>query len=246
MNKWFSVKTLVALSTSALLVACGGGGGSSGGSSGPVVSTDTFQLKTAYNNILWNTSPSSFTLSGSVIAAGSTYQVSGSGTVSRGSLLSSSFEGKPGYSKYYSTSGTVTVNGVTRPANASYTDYVDLNYVPLGMSGSSEYMVVTSANQVPVTAKVNDSGTWYQGNRYLNSSKITLLGTRVVSYAMLPDTANTAILSVVITDKDKQGKTTYTDTNRYRMTPAGVVTLLTEQAVIDDGSESSNVTATFR
>lgn len=194
---------------------------------------------------MWNTSPSTFTVSGSITSGGSTYPVTGNGTTRRGSLISSSFQGTPGYSKTYTTTGSVTVNGVTRPASASYTDYVDVNYVPLGMSGD-EFVVVTSANQVPVTAKVNDSGSWYQATRYASSSKVTVLGTRAVTYALLPDTASTAILSLVITDKDVKGKTVFTDTNRYRMTPAGLVTPLTEQAITDNGVEVTNVTATFQ
>lgn len=241
------IKKIALITSVAMLSACGGGsGGSSSSTSGPVVSTDTFQVKTAYNNVLWNTNSSSFTLSGNVVTGGTTYPVTGSGNVNRSALTGSTFEGIPGYKKIYTTIGSFTVNGTTRPASVSYTDYVNANYTPTGMISTAEYVVVTSASEVPVTAKVNDSAQWYTANRYTSSSKTKLLGTRTATYALLPDTASTAILTVVITDKNNSGKTTFTNTSRIRITPPGAITPLTEQEFRDNGTEVLNVTYTFQ
>ena len=226
-------KLLGAALVTATLAACGGGSGggnSSSTPSGPVVSNETFQVRTAYNNNLIDTGTVSFKASGNYVTGGNSYPVTGSGSTTFGALTSSSFGGVPGYSKTTVTTGSVTVNGSTSSLASTGTQYVDLNYVPLGNSGS-EYVVVTSANPVPVTAKVNDTGNWYSANRYTNSSKTTLLGTRSVSFALLPDTASTAIMTIITTDKNTQGTTTSTYTTRSKITPAGVMTRISEQGV---------------
>lgn len=212
------------------LIACGGGSGGSSSPSGPVVSNETFQVKTAYNNSLLDTGTTSFRASGNYVTGGNTYPVTGSGSTTLGALTSSSFQGTPGYSKTSVITGSVTINGQTRPLASTSTQYVDLNYNPLGNSGD-EFTEVTTSNPVPVTAKVNDTGNWYQANRYTNSSKNTLLGTRSVSFALLPDTATTAILTIITIDKNTQGTTTSTYTTKSRITPAGVMTRLSEQGV---------------
>lgn len=241
MTYWFNVKKFAALSTTALLIACGGGGGGSTPAAGPVVSTDNFQLKTAYDNIVLETGSKAFTITGNFISNGIATPVNGNGTVTRGALQSSSWEGRFAYSKVTSTA---VMGGNISPVSITSTSYVDANYNPLG-SSDLEYVDVTSYNQMPVTAKVNYSANFTQANRYTTSAKTTLLGTRSTSIKLDPDTASTAILVVEVIDKDTSGLITSIGNKKYRMTPTGVLTALTETAVVYAGSTTKTLNFTY-
>lgn len=239
MIKLFNLKTVAVLSTTALLLACGGGSGgsSSGNASGPVKSTDTFQLKTAYNNYLLASDSQSYT---ATVAGPGQYQETGSGTITRSTLTSSSWEGSFAYKK------TMTNTGSSSGGSVNYTemDYVDSNYNPLGSTTPDEYIDVTSYNQIPVTAKVDYSAVWYVANRYKNSLKTTQYGNRTTTIALEPDSATTAILAITSVDKDVVGKTTVVQTARFRMTPAGVLTRLSDtgQLYLDQGVQTVKIT----
>lgn len=221
--------TILALTlATTFLAACGGGGGNGGLPAAPVTSTETFQVRAAYINYLNDTRTLPFTLSGST----SGLPVSGSGSLTQSSLTSSSFEGFSALQKTSTVNASLTANGMTVPFSSTLISYVDSNYVPLG-SVNDEYLVVTGAATIPVTGKVNDTGIWFSANRYSSSFKISLLGTEVVSYALLPDTASTALLNIIQVDKNLSGATTLTTTLRFRISPAGELTRLSEQAIDD-------------
>lgn len=118
-----------ALSLSLLftLSACGGGGGGGATSTGPVASTETFQLRTAYVNYVTETRSLPFTVTGT----SSGYSVTGSGTATQGSLTSTTFESQAALQKTTTVTGSITANGVTTPLSSSNTTYVDSNYNPL-------------------------------------------------------------------------------------------------------------------
>lgn len=208
----------LALVMSVALTGCGGGGGG-GGASGPVTSTELFQLRTAYVNSFNGSSSLPLTLSGT----SSNYAVSGTGTITDSAPINGSFESASALQKNSTLTFTFTANGVTSSNATSGSSYVDSNYLPLGSSGS-EYSVITSTNPIPVTARVGDTGTWSTANRYTNSSKLSLLGTTSTTYVLEPDTATTALLKIIDTDKNTAGVTVSTVIETYRITPAGAVT----------------------
>lgn len=227
---------LTATLTATFLAACGGGGGDAGvPAPTPVVSTDTFQLKTAYINHFNDTSSHPFTVSGTV----SGFVVTGTGTVTQSAVTNGLFEGATALQKTSTVTGSFVANGVPFSLAATETAYVDSNYVAKGWTGD-EYVVVTSAATVPDTAKVNDTGLWHTSNRYADSTKTTLLGTSVVSFALAPDTATTALLKITQVDKDTLGSTVMTATANFRMTPAGGLTRLSETGV--DGTTTLTLT----
>jgi hypothetical protein len=239
MRNWFNVKTIAALSTSALLVACGGGsgGGGSNGSNGPVKSTETFQLKTAYNNYLLGSGSQSYTAS---VTGPGQYSNGGSGVMTRSTLSSSTWEGSFAYKKSTTNVGASSEG----PINYTQYEYVDTNYNPLGTTNPDEYIDVTSYNQIPVTAKVDYSAVWYVANRYKNALKTTQYGTRTTTVTLEPDTASTAILAITLTDKDVVGKTVQVETDRYRITPAGLLTPInvTGTSYLDQGVQTVKIT----
>jgi hypothetical protein len=223
-NQYLSrVLTLTLLSA---LSACGGGGGGSTASTGPVASTETFQLRTAYVNYVTETRSLPFTVTGTT----SGNSVTGSGTATQGALTSATFESQAAQQKTTTITGSVTANSVTTPLSSTSTTYVDSNYNPLGSSGT-DYTVVTNGTSIPTTSRVNDTGTWYSTIRYTSSTKVTQRGTGTVSYVLEPDTASTALLKIIITEKNNSNTETSRSTVTFRMTPAGALTRISETGV---------------
>lgn len=205
--------------------ACGGGGGSTA-PTGPVASTETFQLRTAYVNYVTETRSLPFTVTGTT----SGQSVTGSGTATQGALTSATFESQAAQQKTTTVTGSITANGTTIPLSSSSTTYVDSNYNPLGISGT-DYAVVTSGTSIPTTARVNDTGNLYSTIRYASSTKATLRGTQTVSYVLEPDTASTALLKIISTERDSYNTVTSNSTTTFRMTPAGALTRISETSV---------------
>jgi hypothetical protein len=221
----------LALTVSLALSACGGGGGDNSASAGPVTSSETFQLRTAYVNYVKETRSLPFTVTGT--SSGTKF--TGSGTATQGALTSATFESQAAQQKTSTISGSITVNGVTQPISSSSTTYVDSNYNPLGSSGS-DYSVVTGSASIPNTARVNDTGTWYSTIRYASSTKAILRGTETVSYVLEPDTASTALLKIIISKKDTSNNLTSSTTVTFRIKPDGTLTRISESNV--EGSTS--------
>lgn len=211
------IKYAAAVAAITLLAACGGGGG---GSSGPVTSTETFQVRTALTNYLINTATYTGTISGTY----SSNPVTGTMVVTQGSLGAGTFEGQSALSKATTATGNIVVNGTNVPSAVTTTMFFDSNYVPLGESGGTDYEVVTGAVTIPTTARVGDTGNLYSVNRYSSSSKALLRGTKQVSYVLEPDTATTAIFKLIEVEKDTSNITTSTSTSSFQITPSGGIT----------------------
>jgi hypothetical protein len=223
------ILSLAVTALALLLTACGGGGGS--GSTAPVSSTETFQLRTAWVNYITDTRSLPFTVTGT--ASGTS--VTGSGTLTQGSLSSTVFESRSALRKTSVITGSISGGGQTYPLGITTTSYIDSNYNPLGSSGP-EYVVTASGNTIPLTAQVNDTGIWYQSVRYTSSSKTSRLGTATTAFVLEPDTASTALLKIINTEKDTYGTTTSTNTVTFRMTPTGSLTRLSEVGSEDNTS----------
>ena len=213
----------------ALIAACGGGGSGGTPAPVPVTSTDIFQVKTAFVNYFNDSRSLPFTISGTI----SGVSVSGSGTLTQSGVTAGSFEGLPVLQKVSTVTATVLVNGTPLTTAESTTSYADSNYVPKG-SSNGEYRVIGNAVNIPDTALVNDTGVWYTEDIYLASDKVSFLGTSVTSFVMMPDTASTAILKIIQTDRDTSGNVTLIATITFRMTPAGELTRLAEAGLDGD------------
>ena len=207
----------------------------SGSSASPTSSTEIFQLRAGYASYLASAGTKPFTLAGTA----SGISISGSGTSSAGNLSSTTFEGQSAQAQTTTTTGTLTANGQSTPLTATSTTYVDGNYNPLGFDGS-QYEVVTSSISIPTTARVNDSAVWYQSTRYTDSSKTTVLGTTTASFVLEAETAFTALLKIIEVERNTSNTVTSTNTITFRMTPAGVLTRLSETLV--EGTTSLTVT----
>lgn len=217
------IKTLAAVGALSLMTACGGGGG---GAAAPVASTDTFPLTTILANSLQSSSKA-FTITGTSNGA----TITGSGTATRGSLSAGTFEGTAAQQRTTTVTGSFTINGSTFALNSSSVSWVDSNNLPVGESGGDDYVVVTGTPTVPATVRVNDTGTIYTANRYTDSTKIGLVGTLTVTYVVEPDTASTAMLTLIRTERDSLNVIESTNSAQVRITPAGALTYIKETSV---------------
>jgi hypothetical protein len=221
-------KFFITALSSIIFSGCGGGGSVA---PAPVTSTSAFQLQAANANSFLQTSTASFSISGSYNGV----SISGGGTVTRGNATAASFEGRNGFQKVITTTGSFTANGTTIPLTTTGTTYVDSNFFPLGNTGT-QYMVVQGAVNIPATARVNDAGNLFTANIYSSSAKTALLGTQAVSFVLAPDTENTALLKIIYVSKDNTNATTSTETTISRVTPAGVVTYISDTVTYPNGS----------
>lgn len=240
-------KSLVAaLSVSSLLFlpACGGGGGDNPVAPTPPTTPVDYPLRTAFVNQLTMTGSSAFKVTGNYVETGSPQPITGSGTANWGAMMAAVFEAKPAQKKATTVLGSISVSSTTVPMNSTQYMYYDSNYNPLGYDGV-EYGVVTSSNQLPVTAKVGDTGSWYTANRYTTSAKTKLLGTSSTSYVVQADTATTAFLTLIDTEKDTTGMTTMTVTAKYRMTTTGALTAIDQTGVAYGTNPTSITTMTI-
>jgi hypothetical protein len=218
------LKLLTATAVFSLLSACGGGGG---GVSGPIASSESFSLVKLWTNMLTTPSTNNVTISGTVNGAPAT----GSGTNTFSGLSAGTFEGMPAQKQTQTFAVSLVTNGQTIPINERFDTWVDSNYAPKGESGGDNYVVITVVGTLPTAARVNDTGTLYTANRYANSTKATLLGTRTATYVIEADTASTALASLVIEDKNTSNVTINKSTAQLRITPNGTFTRIKESIV---------------
>ena len=235
-----NLKCAIAFSTFAFLAACGGGGSSTPTNTGPVASTATFNLLVANAEYSKKSSTTKFTISGTT---GAGVSVTGSGTGTTGTPSSATFEGKPALKSTSVLVGSWSGNGKTIPLNSSSDSFMDSNYLPLGSSGS-EYEVITGTPTLPTAARVNDTGSIYTANRYTNSSKTTLLGTKTIAYVIEADTASTALVTLINTEKDTTGKTTSVFSEQFRITTANILTPVKDTGF--DYTTGLNLTLTYQ
>lgn len=229
------IARVLAMAATVFIAACGGGGDSGSGTGGPVVSTETFQFRTAYINSISTAGSENFTISGTVFG----FPAVGSGTLTISGLSAATFEGAAAQQVSTSIIVNATVGGVSAPSAGTSLAYVDANYNPLGGGGSDgqEYFVVVpGSGTIPATAKINDTGIAYTATLYTSSDKSTPVGTRVASYLLAADTASTALLRLTSVDKNLAGVTVSTSTSEYKMTPAGGLTHIKDTEVLPTGS----------
>ena len=218
------LKLLTATAVFSLLSACGGGGG---GVSGPVASTESFSLTKMWANYLTTPSTNNVTISGTANGV----PVTGTGTNTLSNLSAGTFESMPAQKQTQTIAVTLVLNGQTIPVNEKIDTWVDSNNTPKGQSGGDDYVVVTALGTLPSAARVNDTGNLFTANRYASSTKAILRGTRTASYVVEADTASTALVSLIIEDKNTSNVTTNKSTEQLRITPTGTFTRIKETSV---------------
>jgi hypothetical protein len=231
------IRKILTISTLFILAACGGGGGG-GGVITPVASTSSFPLFTIHVNTLQPMS-NAFSVSGTIEGIA----VTGSGTATRGGLSAGTFEGAPQLQRTIAVTGSISANGQSAPLNSSAIDWYDSNYLPLGNTGGEDYVVVLGNAVIPTSVRVNDTGTVYTATRWSNSSKTFSRGTEVISYVVEADTASTALLTLILTEKDTNNTTLSISSQQFRIRPDGTFTRIKETII--DYSDNISFTLTY-
>lgn len=221
------IRRALMLAASSALVACGGGGGGPAPVVGPVASTSLFQFRDGWINSVNLTSTQSFAVSGTV----SGQAITGSGTVTRGSVTDATFEGVAGLQRTGTVVATIRAGTTNVPYTSTSTSFFGKDYIPLGATTATSYSVVSGPVTMPITVRVNDTAPLYTYRTYSSSAKTTLLETVSVSYVLLPDTASTALLKVTYVAKNASGAQTTQSIVTLRMTPSGAVTPIDETGV---------------
>jgi hypothetical protein len=210
-----NAKKLFVISTVTALTACGGGGGSAV-ATGPVASTNTFNLKSAYVALTSAGWSKIFTISGTC---------TGTISIASGAInASTTFETQPALS---GTSVVTTTFSNCTPATSTTTEtkYTDSNYMTVGYSISGgDYAVYASPLTLPNSVKVGDSAVVGTINRYTNSTKSTSVGTQVDSFVVEADTATTAIINAISRFYDASNVLQTTEQDRYRIDANNVLT----------------------
>lgn len=207
---------VIGLCFAALLSACGGGGSDSTPAPGPVTSTLSFPLKSAYSALVANGYTKRYDVSGSCNGFASEVTAPATG--------GQTFEGAPGQ---LSTALTLAITWTTcaRPSiTATVTAYYDTNYTPLGFSSVGVYSVYLPPLSIPASIMVGDTGTIGTTTNFTDSSKVALAGLTEVSYVVEPDTASTAIVNLIFKTSDILGNLTSTEQDRYRISSTGALT----------------------
>lgn len=212
-----------AIAAAALLVACGGagGGGGSAGAAAPTSSTATFALGSALAALVKDARTTTFNVSGTASKSGQTFAVTGNGTTSESTVLGT-FEGAAAYNKTTTVTGSLSAQGVSAPLNSTGTANYDLSFKPLGSISANGYCVTSSYVALPTTAKVGDSGSWFEQTCYSNSAKTTKLVTSTSSFQIEPDTSSTALWRVKTNVSAPTGASISSST-AYRITPSGAL-----------------------
>lgn len=209
-----AIKYTLAAAALSLLAACGGGGGSSG----PVASTQTFNISSAIRSLTASGQNATFSVSASNGCTGSGSYTVGAATTS------TTFENQPALSSTamlninYTNCSPATISSTT-------TNYTDTNYVPLGVSGD-RYLVYTGGFNVPSTARVGDVGIVGNAIRYTNSSKTTQDGTAQVSYVVEADTDSTAMITVATKAYNSSNSLESTQLTKYRINSSNAMSLV--------------------
>lgn len=213
----------------ALLTGCsGGGGGGAAAPAGPVTSTLSFPLQTAYKTLVANGLTKSFTVSG-------TCSGSGSRTIAP-ATTAATFEGVAGFSAV--TTINISLTNCTPATTAqTSTNYCDNNYVPLGFNSVGvNYGVFLTPPTIPASVTVGGTGVVGTLTLYTNSTKATGNGRIDQSYVIEADTSTTAIVNLIAKLYNAAGTLTATEQGRHRITATGALTPVSVDIQYANGS----------
>jgi|GEM_PF-5833529 len=194
-----------------LLSACGGGSGDGSNSA-------TYPFRNAFIASLVTESEQFFSLSGSIEGS----PPFGSGRVFNSTLSNTPFLATPAQRKLHHRTGSFTVNGAEFSIDQRDYLYYDFNFNYLGQIGLDDFLIVTGSSFLPATVQVGDSGVLYTGNKYLNSSFNTQIGTQSAVFSVDENSDRTfsdsVLLTIEITDYDLLGDVITSTTNLYYLT----------------------------
>lgn len=186
------------------------------GGTWPGISTLPFPLRSGYSAQVASGSATNYTISGSC-----------SGTLNEvwSAPVAGAFEGLAALRATRTDTYTTSTPGTVCGSSSTWTvnRYYDTSYSYLGQSSSGAYTVAMSPLVLPVSVKVGDNGTIGTAIIYTDSTKATPSGQYVHSYAVEPDTANTAIFNLITKKYNSNSILISTEQARMRIASNGAL-----------------------
>ncbi len=218
------------LAFSGCLVACGGGSGSSS-SSQSTANTNTYNLLTAYKNMVAAGQSNNFSIAGTCGSVSFNNGTASFGYTPASTSTQTTFEGTAALT----STETIVMNlpsCTPTSITGSSTHYYTLGYLPLGYivspagSGANYYDWVSGPNIPSTPVAIGAIGTIGTENGYTDSSKTILSTTDQISYQVVADgsSTTTALLKIVDTEYTG-GALSSTEIDTYRINATS--TLLT-------------------
>ncbi len=199
-----------------LLGSVAGCAGSGAGStpSGPVTSTLSFPLQSAYISLVVSGWSKTFVVSGDCSGTGS--------TTSAPASTPATFETVTGFSAVQTT--TMSLAGCTPSSIASgATNFYDTNFNLLGFSSTGNYGVVQPLLVIPASVMVGSTGNVGTITLYTDSAKSVGNGRQDWTYVVEADTADTAIINRIVKLYDASSTLLSTEQDRYRIAATGAL-----------------------
>jgi len=210
------------------LSGCNDGGGST--PAGPVTSTLSFPLQSAYNTLVANGMANTFT-----VVSGA---CSGTGNkTSAPATTAATFERVPGLSAVETFTMTLSSSCVPLSTAQTSTSYYDSNYVPRGTNNVGvHYGVYLTPPTLPTSVTVGGTGIFGTETLYTNSTKTTGNGRADRSYVIEADTSTTAIVNLIEKIYNANGTLTVTEQDRYRISAVGALVPVSSDIQYANGS----------
>jgi len=210
-----------------LFAACGGGGEGGTAATGSTPSTTTFPLQNALKLLASHGLSTNFTISG---------DCNGSGTLVTSAPSPATYEGTTGFAStststlYFSDCAPSVVSGFS-------TEYYTSDFLPLGsVRDFGDYSVYRTLPVIPATVRAGDKGTLGKAIAY-SSGGASSSGYDVFSYSIEPETDSSVTVDLVNQTFTLADVLVNTERQRYRLTTAGDMTLLSVD--IREGGGSS-------
>lgn len=222
-----SVTSLVAVITALALAACGGGGGSTS----PSNTSNTYPLRSGYQNLISQSEINSYSISGTC---------TGTATETRSAATAATFEGIAGVSTTTTLTGTYS-NCTPATFAGTSLSYYDTNYKPLGSTIPGTDYAVYTVSDLPISVKVGDTAQFGSADVYSSNTKQVKTGTRALSYAVEADSGSTAIINLIAKGYNASNQLLYTQQNRYRINTSGQLTAVSRDIQYSTTSTSHMV-----
>lgn len=228
------MKYLALVLSSMMLVACGGGSGGGvdapASPTGPVASTLSFPLKSAFNTWIANGASINLVANGTSATEATNGLCSGTLTKNNAPAVSgTTFLGASALSSVGVV--TMTWTNCTPALNSSTgTNYYDTNYLPIGSASQSGSVGVYAGTfNIPNSVKVGDVGISGTENYYTDNTRTVADGHRDISFVVEPETTTSAVVNIIskyynpyiALNLVKDGKLRLTTQERYRISGVG-------------------------
>jgi hypothetical protein len=220
----------------ATLIACGGGGGSGGMSPPPAAS---FNLQAGIANMVAHGLSANVGLSGSVTTNGVSTPFTGTGTYTLSQGASATFNGSAATAQTESISGTISAAGKSSPLSTSVTNYYTTGSSAfLGQDEGTEFDVAQTPFDWPTSITGASGGPLGSVLRYSDKTMSVSTGKADVTYSVLAPVDPGSPIGITLTTKiyDTQNNLVETDTTKYTMTSANVISFAGATAQSSSGS----------